>query len=81
MYGCGTLMVTYGQKSEDVNNEHDILKHRHSSSAVDVTKVYDERNRPYLVLSVISNLITVIKIERTISVPCQLVASYDSLFT
>lgn len=56
-------MVTYGQKSEDVNNKHDILKHRHSSSTVDVAKVHDERNRPYLVLSVIDNVITVINLR------------------
>jgi hypothetical protein len=54
-------MTTYGQESEDMNNKHDILEHRHGSSAVDVAKVHDERNRPYLVLSVIDNLITMMK--------------------
>ena len=42
--------MTYSEKPEDVNNEHDVLEHRHSSSTVDIAKVHDKRNRPYLVL-------------------------------
>jgi hypothetical protein len=46
------MVITYSQKSEDVNDKHDVLEHRHSPSTVDVAKVHDERDRPYLVLSV-----------------------------
>ena len=73
MYGCTTLMTTYGQESEDMNNKHDILEHRHSPSTVDVAKVHDERNRPYLVLSVIDNLITMMK---RLSVPSMCPANW-----
>ena len=43
--------LTYSQESEDVDDEHDILEHRHGSSTIDVAKVHDERDRPDLVQS------------------------------
>jgi len=43
--------MTYSEKPEDVNNEHDVLEHRHGSSTIDVAKVHDERDRPDLVQS------------------------------
>jgi hypothetical protein len=50
------MIVTYSEESEYVNNEHDVLEHRHGSSTVDVAKVYDERDRPDLVLSAIKKV-------------------------
>ena len=42
------MIITYSEESEYVNNEHDVLEHRHSPSTVDVAKVHDECDRPDL---------------------------------
>ena len=45
---CKIMIITYSEESEYVNNEHDVLEHRHSPSTVDVAKVHDECDRPDL---------------------------------
>src|ERR1700712_3555385 len=42
-----TLVFTYSQKSEDVNNQHDVLEHRHGPATVNVPEVHDESDSPH----------------------------------
>jgi hypothetical protein len=75
MYKCRIMIITYSEEPEYVNNEHDVLEHRHSPSTVDVAKVDDERDRPDLVLLVIDKRLPETQVRPTIIVPCQFVAS------
>ena len=38
--------ITYSQERKDMDNQHDVLEHRHGSSTVHVSEVYDERDTP-----------------------------------
>jgi hypothetical protein len=69
------MTITYCEEPEYVNNEHDVLEHRHSPSTVDVTKVHDKRDCPDLVLLVTDKRLPETQVRPTIIVPCQFVAS------